>query len=118
MEILKAKENTKYISVELPIHEALQKHLNQKSFSKLKPKSVKPYPTSTILSIHQTITSTMGNGLYFLNCHNDQGVERSAIAFYADLGDNNLNLNEQPKAFVYTDLVGDTAWESTQKQRT
>ena len=50
----------------------------------------------------------MGNGLYFLNCHNDQGVERSAIAFYADLGDNNLNVNEQPKAFVYTDLVGDT----------
>lgn len=50
----------------------------------------------------------MGNGLYFLNCHNDQGVERSAIAFYADSGDNNLNFNEQPKAFVYTDLVGDT----------
>ena len=59
----------------------------------------------------------MGNGLYFLNCHNDQGVERSAIAFYADLGNNNLNVNEQPKAFVYTDLVGDTVWESAQKQR-
>lgn len=58
----------------------------------------------------------MGNGLYFLNMHNDQGVERSGIAFYNDLGDNNLNVNEQPSAFVYTDLVGDTHWEGG-KQR-
>lgn len=56
----------------------------------------------------------MGHGLNFLNCHNDQGVERSGIAYYDDLGDHNVG--EQPQAFVYTDLSGDTAWESNFKQ--
>jgi hypothetical protein len=58
----------------------------------------------------------MGNGLYFLNCQDDQGAQRSAIAFYSDLGDNNHNVNEQPPAFVYTDTVGVTVWESDIKQ--
>jgi hypothetical protein len=75
------------------------------------------YHTFSVSLAIKDLPATMGNGLYFINCHNDQGVERSAIAFYDDLGENNLNLNEQPQAFVYTDLVGDTIFESDQKQR-
>lgn len=59
----------------------------------------------------------MGNGLYFMNCSNDQGARRSGIAFYTDLGANNLNVNEQPAAFVYTDTSGWTVWESQPGQK-
>jgi hypothetical protein len=58
----------------------------------------------------------MSEGLYFVNCQNDAGDRRSGIAFYEDLGANNLNLNEQPKDFVYTDELRNTFWELGQDQ--
>lgn len=59
----------------------------------------------------------MPRGLCFVNCHNDRGDERSGIAFYDNYDFHSNNLNQQPDAFVYTDLAGDTHWESNEKQR-
>src|ERR1700723_1570967 len=97
MEVLRGKEILEvYKDSYPPIH----KHLNQSSFARESKLTISCfYHTFLYISSRQRLTSTMGNGLYFLNCHNDQGVERSAIAFYDDLGANNLNVNEQPKAF-------------------
>jgi hypothetical protein len=66
------------------------------------------------------------DGFYLVNCTRtfpsaSPGSEvlrnASGIAYYADMFANHNNQNEQPANFVYTDVTGNTQWETGTVQR-